>query len=63
MSGSFSPIRTKANPLRTNPTIFQVTNHIVRLLGDRTVPSRRPMMKPAVTTASTPDIPARSAGR
>ena len=51
-------------PQSPSPTgIFQVVNHIVRLPGESTVPRRRPMTKPAATTARTPDSPARSAGR
>ena len=63
MSGSFKPMSTKAKPFSTKPTIFQVVNHMVRLLGERTVPKRRPMTNPAVTTARTPESPERSAGR
>ena len=63
MSGSFKPMSTKAKPFSTKPTIFQVVNHMVRLLGESTVPNRRPTMNPVVTTASTPESPARSAGR
>ena len=55
MSGSARPISTKISPLRTNPTIFQDVSHRTRLLGERIVPSRRPITSPAVTTASTPD--------
>jgi len=63
MSGSSRPTRTKTKPLRTNPIIFQLVSHKTRLLGVRMVPSRLPMTSPAVTAASTPESPRRSAGR
>src|SRR5581483_520359 len=59
----WSPIRTNTNPFRRKISISQTARPASRTSELIMVDARRPRYSPAVTAASTPEIPASSAGR
>src|SRR6185436_5371757 len=62
-SGNCRPIRMKTKPFSKNSTMFQNGPACSRVLEVVISGTRQPRNRPAVTTASTPETPIRSAAR
>ena len=62
-SGNCNPIRMKTKPFSRNSTISQTGPPCSRVLKVRISGIRQPRYRPAVTTASTPETPNRSADK